>query len=132
MAKQDVIKKVQEAFDGNPKCNAETVGKVLTATFNTLQSMAEGQRCQIRDFGSFSVVRREARKGRNPKTGAEIQIPAQLTMKFKTSSVLKEELKAGGKKKKASKAPAKKKAAKAPAKKKAAKAPAKKKAAKKK
>ena len=120
MAKQDVIKKVQEAFDGNPKCNAETVGKVLSATFNTLQSMAEGQRCQIRDFGSFSVVRRQERKGRNPKTGEEITIPSQLTMKFKTSSVFKEELKAG-KKKKAAKAPAKKKAAKAPAKKKATK-----------
>jgi DNA-binding protein HU-beta len=43
-------------------------------------------------FGTFSVAQREARKGRNPQTGAEIDIPAKKVVKFKTGSALKDEV----------------------------------------
>lgn len=46
-----------------------------------------GDEVALRGFGTFRVVERKARRGRNPKTGAEIDIPASTTIRFKPSSV---------------------------------------------
>jgi DNA-binding protein HU-beta len=52
----------------------------------SLQS--EDGKIQLTGFGSFSKVHRKERKGRNPSTGAEITIPAQNSVKFKTGKKL--------------------------------------------
>ncbi len=51
-----------------------------------------GDSLSIKGFGAFRVDERAARKGRNPQTGQEIDIPASKTVKFTPSSVLKEEI----------------------------------------
>lgn len=51
-----------------------------------------GDNLAIKGFGTFKVEERAARKGRNPATGQEIDIPASKTVKFAISSVLKDEL----------------------------------------
>ena len=51
-------------------------------------ALKKGERVALDGFGSFAVNRREARKGRNPQTGKEINIPAKNVIKFKAGSDL--------------------------------------------
>lgn len=55
--------------------------------------LAEGERVQVIGFGTFEVRDRAARKGRNPQTGEEIQIPASKVPGFKAGKALKEAVK---------------------------------------
>ena len=50
---------------------------VMTAT------VANGERIEIRDFGSFATVKRDARIGRNPKTGESVSLPNRYAVQFK-------------------------------------------------
>ena len=54
----------------------------------TTDSLKKGDRVALVGFGSFSVAKREARKGRNPQTGKEIKIPAKKVVKFKAGAEL--------------------------------------------
>jgi DNA-binding protein HU-beta len=56
--------------------------------------LQEGKTINLPEFGKFQVVERKERKGRNPKTGAEMSIPEHKVVKFKASSVVKDALKA--------------------------------------
>lgn len=55
---------------------------------NTTKCLKKGDRLSLIGFGSFSVTRRSARKGRNPQTGKEITIKAKNVVKFKPGSDL--------------------------------------------
>ena len=68
------------------------------AVFNSLidaikGSLKKGHKVTIVGFGTFSVSKRKARKGRNPQTGAEIKIPARKAPKFTAGSELKKAVK---------------------------------------
>jgi len=64
--------------------------KVLDAFLKaTSHSLKDGQRVSLTGFGTFSVEKRASRKGRNPRTGAAITIPAQRVAKFKAGTELK-------------------------------------------
>jgi len=52
--------------------------------------LKKGQKVTLVGFGTFSVVKRKARKGRNPRTGAVITIPAAKTPKFTSGKALKD------------------------------------------
>ncbi len=54
----------------------------------TTKALRKGDRVALVGFGSFSVAKREARKGRNPQTGKEIMIPAKKVVKFKPGAEL--------------------------------------------
>ncbi len=54
----------------------------------TTKSLKSGEKVALVGFGSFSVAERSARTGRNPKTGATIQIPAKKVVKFKAGADL--------------------------------------------
>ncbi len=54
------------------------------------QTLSKGESLTMVGFGTFSVAQRAARKGRNPQTGAEINIAASKTPKFKPGKALKE------------------------------------------
>ncbi len=54
------------------------------------QALKQGERIEIRGFGSFQVKLREAREGRNPKTGEPVHISAKRTPFFKVGKELKE------------------------------------------
>ena len=63
--------------------------KALDAFIESTEgALKKGDRVALIGFGSFSVTERTARKGRNPKTGKEIDIPAKKVVKFKAGSDL--------------------------------------------
>ena len=57
------------------------------------ETLADGERVQVIGFGSFEVRERAARKGRNPQTGEEIEIPATKVPAFKAGKGLKDAVK---------------------------------------
>ena len=75
---------------------------VLEAFFNTVQSAVKsGDRVAWPNFGTFSLQQRAARVGRNPQTGAPVQIKASKSVKFSASQTLKQAMTGGGGAKKA-------------------------------
>ncbi len=72
---------------GTTKAAAE---KVLGAILSSIEKgLVEGRPITLVGFGTFSVGKRQERKGRNPQTGKEIQIPAAKVVKFKPGKSLK-------------------------------------------
>jgi len=67
------------------------VASIVQASLDTItQSLAEGQRLEIRNFGVFEVKSRDARMGRNPRTGDEVPISRKRVATFKPGKALKE------------------------------------------
>ncbi|MCF8303015.1 MAG: HU family DNA-binding protein [Bacteroidales bacterium] len=60
---------------------------------NTTKALKKGDRVALVGFGTFSVAKRASRKGRNPQTGKEIQIPAKKVAKFKPGAELSDAVK---------------------------------------
>ncbi|MCI5774995.1 MAG: HU family DNA-binding protein [Aerococcus sp.] len=90
--KADLVQKIAEKT-GEPK---KTVQPIVDALFDSVQSyLADGESLQIIGFGNFEVRERAARRGRNPQTGEEIQIPASKVPAFKAGKALKEAVKKG-------------------------------------
>jgi DNA-binding protein HU-beta len=87
--KSDVIQDVA-GVSGVSKSDVE---KVIDAFFDTVRSAASsGERVAWPSFGSFSVTQRQARTGRNPRTGEPVPIAASNALKFSASSALKSAL----------------------------------------
>jgi DNA-binding protein HU-beta len=87
MTKTELIDQVAAASGLTKKDS----GKAIDAIFDTItQTLSEGEKVQLIGFGSFETRHREARKGRNPQTGAEIEIPAQILPVFTAGKALKE------------------------------------------
>ncbi|ABI67440.1 HU family DNA-binding protein [Syntrophomonas wolfei] len=69
------------------------VEKVVNAFFDTVEGvLKEDDKVQLIGFGTFEVRARQARKGRNPQTGEEINIPATKVPAFKAGKALKDAL----------------------------------------
>lgn len=85
MNKAELIDKIAESA-GLTKVQA---GAALEAfTDGVTSALAGGDKLTLVGFGTFSVSKRAARKGRNPKTGKEIKIPAKNVVKFKAGKGL--------------------------------------------
>lgn len=68
--------------------------RAVEAVFDTIvKTLSRGEDVAVTGFGTFRVVKRAARQGRNPKTGETIQIPASTKPKFRAGKVLKEAVK---------------------------------------
>jgi DNA-binding protein HU-beta len=90
MTKTELIDQVAAASGLTKKDS----GKAIDAVFDTItQTLSKGEKVQLIGFGSFETRRREARKGRNPQTGAEIEIPAQTLPAFTAGKALKDAVK---------------------------------------
>lgn len=88
--KADIIEEVASST-GLTKKDATVA---VEAVFNKIQeTLAKGEKVQLIGFGNFEVRERAARKGRNPQTGAEIQIPASKVPAFKAGKALKDAVK---------------------------------------
>jgi DNA-binding protein HU-beta len=86
MYKRDLINEISEEI-GVAKAQ---VARVIDAMPGAIvRSLRRGQPVVITGFGSFSTVTRAARTGRNPMTGAEIQIPETRGVKFKPSGFIR-------------------------------------------
>ena len=107
MTKAEIVAKVA----GEIKISKAAAGKALAIITDSIaQSLSKGKRVSLIGFGTFSVVQRKARKGRNPQTGKEIRIAAKKAPKFTAGAGLKAaaEGKAPAKRAPAKKAPTKK------------------------
>ena len=94
MTKADLISKLAQSGDITKK-QAE---QMLTALADAIkESLEKGEKTLLPGIGSFSCVERKARTGRNPRTGAEIKIPAKKTARFSVSSALADALDKAGK-----------------------------------
>lgn len=90
MTKDGVIEAVQKVLDGS---RAES-GRAVEAVFDTIaKAMSNGEDVAISGFGKFRVAHRKARLGRNPKTGATVQIAATKVPRFSAGKALKEAVK---------------------------------------
>ena len=73
------------------KASAE---KAINAFTNSVtKALKKGDKLTLTGFGTFSLAKRRARKGRNPQTGKEIKIPANKVAKFKPGKMLKSAVK---------------------------------------
>jgi integration host factor beta subunit len=88
MTKSGLIESVAEKTPHISKRDTEIV--VNTIFESMAQALKTGDRIEIRGFGSFQVKIREAREGRNPKTGEPVHISAKRTPFFKVGKELKE------------------------------------------
>ena len=107
MTKAEIVAKVAKEI----KISKKAAGNALAVVTDSIaQSIRKGEKVTFVGFGTFSVVQRKARKGRNPRTGKEIKIAARKAPKFTAGAGLKAaaEGKAPVKKPSAKKAPAKK------------------------
>ena len=78
-----------EAMASGAKISKADAKRALDAFINTTSNaLKKGDRVALVGFGSFSVSKRAARKGRNPQTGKEIQIKAKNVVRFKAGSEL--------------------------------------------
>ena len=89
MNKSDLINEVSSST-GLTKTKAGQVIDSITESMNS--ALTKGDKVTLVGFGSFSSSKRKARKGRNPKTGEVISIPAKVVVKFKSSSYLSESI----------------------------------------
>ena len=89
--------KIQLAEAVMKACNIETKAqatRIVDAIFSIIaKEMSRGEDVAVSGFGKFRVARRKAREGRNPKTGATIQIAASVKPKFSAAKALKEMVK---------------------------------------
>ena len=76
------------------KLTKKDAAAAVDAVFSSIQDfLAKGDKVQLIGFGNFEVRERAARKGRNPQTGDEIEIPASKVPAFKPGKSLKEAVK---------------------------------------
>jgi len=91
MTKSELIDAVATAC--KEEVNRKLAENVIDAVFETMgQAIIKEQRFSYPNFGTFKVSERAARTGRNPRTGAEIQIAASKTVKFNPAPKFKSEL----------------------------------------
>ncbi len=87
MTKTDLIEEVSRVSELNRKEAESVVEEIFGSVVNALRS---GDKVEIRGFGSFRTRERQARVGRNPKTGTPVDVPARRIPHFKPSKELKE------------------------------------------
>ncbi|NNC23344.1 integration host factor subunit beta [Salinisphaera sp. USBA-960] len=86
MTKSDLIQELTHRQPDMSQRDVELAVGLLQKTI--VRELAEGGRVEIRGFGSFSVNHRPARRGRNPKTGAPVDIPEKYVPHFKPGKAL--------------------------------------------
>ena len=87
MTRAELIVNVAE----KAKLDRKSAEKAVAATFETIKNaLVEGDKVQVLGFGTFENRTRAARKGRNPRTGEEIEIQSSKLPSFKAGKGLKE------------------------------------------
>ena len=90
MTKSELILKLSE---NNPHLYQRDVERIVSTIFEEISmALARGDRIELRGFGAFSVKRRDARTGRNPRTGESVQVARKFVPFFKSGKDLRERL----------------------------------------
>ena len=87
MNKQDLVELMATQADISKAAAETALNSFITAVTETL---TDGGKVSIVNFGSFETAKRSARTGRNPRTGGEMVIPAAVVAKFKAGKRLKD------------------------------------------
>jgi len=86
---------VQALAKDNPDLRTDEVEKVVDIFFDEISNrLADGGRVELRGFGAFSTRSRDARTGRNPRTGEAVPVPAKRVPYFKPGKEMRERLNA--------------------------------------
>jgi len=89
MTKAELVDAIFEKL-GLSKKEAQDIIEILFDTMK--QTFAEGESIKIAGFGTFNVRKKMARRGRNPKTGQDLEISPRRVITFRVSNQLKEEI----------------------------------------
>ena len=90
MTKSELI---QHLAERNPHLYQRDVERIVTTIFDEISNaLSRGDRVELRGFGAFSVKQREARQGRNPRTGETVQVAEKFVPFFKTGKQLRDRL----------------------------------------
>ena len=93
MTKSELVARIA---DLNPHLRLVDAEKIVDTVFDAISAaLAKGDRVELRGFGAFSVKERDARIGRNPRTGESVQVDAKRLPFFKTGKALREKLNEG-------------------------------------
>jgi DNA-binding protein HU-beta len=90
MTKADLVARIAEESGVSKKAAGMALNSMVKAIHEVLK---KGDKIRIADLGSFSVVKRQARQGVNPRTGKPIKIPATKAPKFAAAKALKDVVK---------------------------------------
>lgn len=94
MTKSELIARLAEQ---NPHLYQRDVERIVTTIFDEIAAaLAQGDRVELRGFGAFSVKKRDARQGRNPRTGEQVSVQGKVIPFFKTGKQLRELLNTDG------------------------------------
>ena len=94
MIKSELVQKIAER---NPHLYQRDVENIVNAILDTItEALARGDRVELRGFGAFSIKQRDARIGRNPRTGESVSVNEKAVPFFKTGKQLRERLNIGG------------------------------------
>ena len=94
MIKSELINRLTSQ---NPHLYHSDIEKIVETVFEEIiASLAKGNRVELRGFGAFSVKNRKARKGRNPRTGAIVEVEAKDIPFFRTGKELHNRLNGAG------------------------------------
>ncbi|AVN60656.1 hypothetical protein CG007_03535 [Mesoplasma entomophilum] len=93
VSKKDILIKLEKA---HPEFSKKSVKEVVNSAFEAMTTaILKNEEIIISNFGKLTKVHKEAKKGKNPSTGAIIDIPASNTVKFKANKHLKENMSKG-------------------------------------
>lgn len=94
MIRSELVQKIAEE---NPHLTQRHVEKIINTIFGEITAALErGERVELRGFGAFSVKERDARLGRNPRTGDSVAVEAKRVPFFKTGKLLRDRLNGAG------------------------------------
>ncbi|HEX8556443.1 MAG TPA: integration host factor subunit beta [Sphingomonas sp.] len=84
---------VQKLAEQNPGLTSQEIESIVTAFFGQIvERLAEGGRVELRGFGAFSTRARDARTGRNPRTGETVDVDAKRVPYFKPGKEMRARL----------------------------------------
>jgi integration host factor subunit beta len=87
MTKSELINYITEK---NPHLYQRDIERIITTIFEEISTaLSRGNRVELRGFGAFSIKQRNARIGRNPRTGATVEVSAKRVPYFKTGKQLR-------------------------------------------
>lgn len=90
MTKSELIRRLADA---NPNLYLTDIERIVDAIFDEItDALVRGDRVELRGFGAFSIKDRDARVGRNPRTGESVEVPSKRMPFFKTGKLLRDRI----------------------------------------
>jgi integration host factor subunit beta len=93
MIRSELVKDIADQFPGLSLADVESVTEILLDSITA--QLATGGRVELRGFGTFTVRSRDAREGRNPRTGETVSVAAKHVPHFKAGKELRDRLNRG-------------------------------------